>query len=118
MQVGRASPRSLDEFGEDDVLRYLIEPRQRGVARNTFKTGRYGLRFLSLWRTQAASRISAEGPQIARAFRGALSRAIRATAGKRGRSFRRCTPISHSPIGLLSGPHHSQALFPNATRQR
>jgi len=38
--------RSPDELGEEEVRRYLHELRQRGVARGTFKTGQYGLRFL------------------------------------------------------------------------
>src|SRR5271166_3720121 len=38
--------RSPDELGEEEVRRYLLGLRQRGVARGTFKTGQYGLRFL------------------------------------------------------------------------
>ncbi len=38
--------RSPDELGEEEVRGYLLELRQRGVARGTFKTGQYGLRFL------------------------------------------------------------------------
>jgi hypothetical protein len=38
--------RSPDELNEEEVRRYLLELRQRGVARGTFKTAQYGLRFL------------------------------------------------------------------------
>ncbi len=38
--------RSPDELSEEEVRRYLLELRQRGVARGTFKTAQYGLRFL------------------------------------------------------------------------
>src|SRR5208282_4389737 len=38
--------RSPDELGEEEVRGYLLGLRQRGVARGTFKTGQYGLRFL------------------------------------------------------------------------
>ena len=38
--------RSPDALGEEEVRRYLLELRQRGAARGTFKTGQYGLRFL------------------------------------------------------------------------
>jgi len=31
--------RSPDELGEEEVRGYLLELRQRGVARGTFKTG-------------------------------------------------------------------------------
>ena len=37
--------RSPDELGEEEVRGYLLELRQRGVARGTFKTGQYGLCF-------------------------------------------------------------------------
>jgi len=38
--------RSPDELGGEEVRGYLLELRRRGVARGTFKTGQYGLRFL------------------------------------------------------------------------
>ena len=38
--------RSPDELSEEEVRSYLLELRQQGVARGTFKTGQYGLRFL------------------------------------------------------------------------
>ena len=38
--------RSPDQLSEEEVRGYLLELRQRGVARGTFKTGQYGLRFL------------------------------------------------------------------------
>ncbi len=38
--------RSPDELGEEEVRGYLLGLRQQGVARGTFKTGQYGLRFL------------------------------------------------------------------------
>ena len=37
--------RSPDQLSEEEVRTYLLELRQRGVARGTFKTGQYGLRF-------------------------------------------------------------------------
>jgi hypothetical protein len=37
--------RSPDQLSEEEVRRYLLGLRQRGVARGTFQTGRYGLRF-------------------------------------------------------------------------
>jgi Phage integrase, N-terminal SAM-like domain len=37
--------RSSDELGEEEVRGYLLELRQRGVARGTFKTGQYGPAF-------------------------------------------------------------------------
>jgi hypothetical protein len=38
--------RSPDQLSEQEVRGYLLGLRQRGVARGTFKTGQYGLRFL------------------------------------------------------------------------
>jgi hypothetical protein len=38
--------RSPDLLSEEEVRGYLLGLRQRGVARGTFKTGQYGLRFL------------------------------------------------------------------------
>jgi hypothetical protein len=38
--------RSPDQLSEEEVRAYLLDLRQRGVARGTFKTGQYGLRFL------------------------------------------------------------------------
>ena len=40
----RRSPDRLSE--EEEVRGYLLDLRQRGVARGTFKTSQYGLRFL------------------------------------------------------------------------
>ena len=37
--------RSPDLLSEEEVRRYLLELLQRGVARGTFQTSRYGLRF-------------------------------------------------------------------------
>ena len=38
--------RSPDQLSEEEVRSYLLELRQQGVARGTFKIGLYGLRFL------------------------------------------------------------------------
>jgi hypothetical protein len=38
--------RSPDQLNEEEVRSYLLSLCQRGVARGTFKTGQYGLRFL------------------------------------------------------------------------
>ncbi len=38
--------RSPDELSEAEVRSYLIRRRDRGVARGTFKTDHYGIRFL------------------------------------------------------------------------
>ena len=38
--------RSPDQLSEDDVRRYLLTLRERGVARGTFKTAHFGIRFL------------------------------------------------------------------------
>jgi hypothetical protein len=38
--------RSPDQLSEEEVRGYLLGLRQRCVARGTFKTGQYGLRFL------------------------------------------------------------------------
>ena len=38
--------RSPDQLSEEEVRGYLLDLRQRGVARGTFKTSQYGLRFL------------------------------------------------------------------------
>jgi hypothetical protein len=38
--------RSPDQLSEEEVRAYLLDLRQRGAARGTFKTGQYGLRFL------------------------------------------------------------------------
>ena len=38
--------RSPDQLGEEEVRAYLLGLRQRGVARGTFQTSQYGLRFL------------------------------------------------------------------------
>jgi len=38
--------RSPDQLSEEEVRGYLLGLRQRGVARGTFQTSRYGLRFL------------------------------------------------------------------------
>ena len=38
--------RSPDLLSEEEVRSYLLGLRQRGVARGTFKTSQYGLRFL------------------------------------------------------------------------
>ena len=38
--------RSPDQLSEEEVRSYLLDLRQRGVARGTFKTSQYGLRFL------------------------------------------------------------------------
>jgi Phage integrase, N-terminal SAM-like domain len=37
--------RSPDQLSEEEVRGYLLGLRQRGVARGTFKTSHYGLRF-------------------------------------------------------------------------
>jgi hypothetical protein len=37
--------RSPDQLSEDEVRRYLLDLRQRGVARGTFQIARYGLQF-------------------------------------------------------------------------
>ena len=37
--------RSPDLLSEDEVRGYLLDLRQRGVARGTFQTSHYGLRF-------------------------------------------------------------------------
>ena len=37
--------RSPDQLSEEEVRAYLLELRQRGVARGTFQTSHYGLRF-------------------------------------------------------------------------
>jgi site-specific recombinase XerD len=37
--------RSPDLLSEEEVRRYLLDLRQRGVARGSFQTSRYGLRF-------------------------------------------------------------------------
>ena len=37
--------RSPDQLSEEEVRGYLVELRQRGIARGTFKTSQYGLRF-------------------------------------------------------------------------
>jgi hypothetical protein len=39
----RCSP---DQLSEEEVRAYLLDLRQRGVARGTFQTSQYGLRFL------------------------------------------------------------------------
>ncbi|MBF0127881.1 MAG: phage integrase N-terminal SAM-like domain-containing protein [Magnetococcales bacterium] len=38
--------RSPDELSEEDVRAYLLDLKARGVARGTFKTSHYGIRFL------------------------------------------------------------------------
>jgi hypothetical protein len=38
--------RSPDQLNEEEVRAYLLDLRQRGVARGTFQTSLYGLRFL------------------------------------------------------------------------
>jgi len=38
--------RSPDQLGEEEVRAYLLGLRQRGVARGSFQTSQYGLRFL------------------------------------------------------------------------
>jgi hypothetical protein len=38
--------RSPDQLSEEEVRGYLLDVRQRGAARGTFKTSQYGLRFL------------------------------------------------------------------------
>ena len=38
--------RSPDQLSEEEVRAFLLDLRQRGVERGTFKTGQYGLRFL------------------------------------------------------------------------
>jgi hypothetical protein len=38
--------RSPDQLTEEEVRGYLLGLRERGVARGTFKTSQYGLRFL------------------------------------------------------------------------
>jgi hypothetical protein len=38
--------RSPDQLGEEEVRAYLLSLRQQGVARGTFQTSHYGLRFL------------------------------------------------------------------------
>jgi len=38
--------RSPDQLSEEEVRAYLLSLRQKGVARGTFQTSRYGLRFL------------------------------------------------------------------------
>src|SRR5271168_4961598 len=39
--------RSPDQLSEEEVRAYLLSLRQQGVARGTFQTSQYGLRFLS-----------------------------------------------------------------------
>ena len=38
--------RSPDQLSEEEVRAYLLDLRQRGVARGTFQISQYGLRFL------------------------------------------------------------------------
>lgn len=38
--------RPPDQIGEEEVRRYLLEMREQGAARGTFKTAHYGIRFL------------------------------------------------------------------------
>src|SRR3954447_14523473 len=38
--------RSPDQISEEEVRRYLLDLRDRGAARGTFKTAHYGLQFL------------------------------------------------------------------------
>jgi hypothetical protein len=38
--------RSPDELTEEEVRSYLLELRERGVARGTFKSNHYGIQFL------------------------------------------------------------------------
>jgi hypothetical protein len=38
--------RSPDQLTEEEVRSYLLEMRERGVARGTFKTSHYGIQFL------------------------------------------------------------------------
>jgi hypothetical protein len=38
--------RSPDQLSEEEVRAYLLSLRQQGVARGTFQTSQYGLRFL------------------------------------------------------------------------
>ena len=38
--------RSPDQLSEEEVRAYLVSLRQQGVARGTFQTSQYGLRFL------------------------------------------------------------------------
>ena len=38
--------RSPDQLSEEEVRAYMLDLRQRGVARGTFQTSQYGLRFL------------------------------------------------------------------------
>jgi hypothetical protein len=38
--------RSPDQLSEEEVRAYLLSLRQKGVARGTFQTSQYGLRFL------------------------------------------------------------------------
>ena len=38
--------RSPDDLSEEDVRAYLLDMKKKGVARGTFKTSYYGMRFL------------------------------------------------------------------------
>jgi hypothetical protein len=38
--------RAPDQLSEEEVRAYLVDLRQKGVARGTFKTAQYGLQFL------------------------------------------------------------------------
>jgi site-specific recombinase XerD len=77
--------RSPDQLSEDEVRGYLLELRQQGAARGTFKIGLYGLRFFyqhtlgrgwelfrekkdrRTWAEAAASRaVGGSGPATAR----------------------------------------------------
>lgn len=45
-QLAAHYKRSPDQLTEEQVRHYLLQLRQRGAARGTFKTSQYGLRFL------------------------------------------------------------------------
>ena len=44
-RLARHYRRSPDQLSEDEVRRYLLRLRERGVARGTFQISHYGLRF-------------------------------------------------------------------------
>jgi hypothetical protein len=46
LQLAAFYRRSPDQLSEEEVRHYLLELRQRGVARGTFQIARYGLQFL------------------------------------------------------------------------
>jgi Phage integrase, N-terminal SAM-like domain/Phage integrase family len=101
-RVAAHSRRSPDLLSEEEVRSYLLGLRQRGVARGTFQTSHYGLRFFyrhtlgRVWELFGEKRIASPRQKRLRTF----AAAVGATGIQRG-----MTPHSYAARLVENGVH-------------